>query len=375
MTTTTTAHNTSLPPLTFQFPSLKELNQRLMEYWYEPVYVVEVVGSLLLFLVGNVGPHYLSDYYALEDRPIPIGVTSGGDTYLDLQYSYDASVESSISGSMNVVICFYILLPLLVLLGLPLKGDAHASFCMYFVGRSISGCLVACLKLYCGYFRPHFYSKCQLDVDTGKCMNENDKEVMDAHHSFPSGHSALAFCTMTMLTLLWMGKVGPQRLGNTLGEGENRRMMPTTMLWKKVGCLLALLPMGFAVYISASRIHDYKHHPADVLAGMLIGYASATFAHSLYYPSVNSNWCAGYPLEQTLLIMSSSSSSSPAAMWSPVVGSTLSSAVLQYTHNHNHVNDDDALLKPNRSRRSTLEMTSDDEIFSDDDEFPMESSV
>mmetsp|Transcript_6527 Transcript_6527/g.9224 ORF Transcript_6527/g.9224 Transcript_6527/m.9224 type:complete len:423 (+) Transcript_6527:96-1364(+) len=334
----------SLTPLTFAFPSIQECKERLYEYWYEPIYVLEVVGCIVLFIVASLLPHYLVQDF--DDRPIPIGYTSDGEAYLDLQYSYDANVTSTVSGQMNVYICFCITLPLMIVMGLPLYGDAHASVCMYFVARSISGCLVACLKLYCGYFRPHFYSKCQLDVSTGKCQNANENQVLDAHHSFPSGHSALAFCTMTMVTLLCMGKVGPQRFMS------NVVVTPTRMLLKKMGCLVSLcVPMGLAIFIAASRIHDYKHHPADVIAGSLIGFASAKFAHSMYYPSVYSNWCAGYPLHQTMLFLSSN-------------------------NNNNHNNAQDAMLlqqeqqqqqqqqpslTKSRRRTSTVEMTSDDE--------------
>jgi membrane-associated phospholipid phosphatase len=35
------------------------------------------------------------------------------------------------------------------------------------------------------------------------------------------------------------------------------------------------LPAAYACYVAASRIVDYKHRPADVVAGALVGLAAA----------------------------------------------------------------------------------------------------
>lgn len=44
------------------------------------------------------------------------------------------------------------------------------------------------------------------------------------------------------------------------------------MTWRGA---VACVPMAFAAYVAATRIVDYKHRPADVLAGAAVGAAFA----------------------------------------------------------------------------------------------------
>lgn len=47
--------------------------------------------------------------------------------------------------------------------------------------------------------------------------------------------------------------------------------------------VLCLLPLGFAAFITLSRVAAYKHDFADVNAGMLIGLCSAWLAYLVNY--------------------------------------------------------------------------------------------
>jgi membrane-associated phospholipid phosphatase len=73
--------------------------------------------------------------------------------------------------------------------------------------------------------------------------------------------------------------------------------------------LASFLPILLAFFISASRVHDFWHHPADIVAGSTIGIGCAFIAHGMWYPSVYSEW-AGCPLNSIHSLTSSSNESS-----------------------------------------------------------------
>ncbi|EFJ45779.1 hypothetical protein VOLCADRAFT_121142 [Volvox carteri f. nagariensis] len=96
-------------------------------------------------------------------------------------------------------------------------------------------------------------------------------DVEDARLSYPSGHSAYMFFSMTVLSLYLLGKL--QLLSR-----------PSQLLFLK--SVLALAPLALALFVAVSRIADYKHSPADVNAGCFIGMLCGGFAYFLNYPSL-----------------------------------------------------------------------------------------
>lgn len=78
--------------------------------------------------------------------------------------------------------------------------------------------------------------------------------VGDATKSFPSGHAATSMSTLGYLTFLTL---------------EDVYHLSKSFTWNTNFTILmyhyALIPFFLAVWISASRIHDYWHFAADVV--------------------------------------------------------------------------------------------------------------
>lgn len=130
--------------------------------------------------------------------------------------------------------------------------------------------VVNVVKRYCGYYRPYFYGACDFDADAGACRDDDD----DPYQSFPSGHAADSFVLLLHAAYCLLGRA---RLGAVV-----RRVGGVD-----VGDALALAclaPVFLAAWISASRVRERDHWPADVAAGAAIGSAFATLFYHRHFP-------------------------------------------------------------------------------------------
>lgn len=95
-------------------------------------------------------------------------------------------------------------------------------------------------------------------------------DIDEASLSFPSGHASLAFVAMTWSTMALIRALTVERhqLGKTVGSSADVFRMSNIVSAARAG---ACLPMAYAVYVACTRVVDYKHRPADVIAGALIG--------------------------------------------------------------------------------------------------------
>ena len=59
--------------------------------------------------------------------------------------------------------------------------------------------------------------------------------------------------------------------------------------WKPLKFFVALLPLALAAFITVSRVVDYRHHPADIIAGALIGVFVSNLVYHLYWPILSSS--------------------------------------------------------------------------------------
>ena len=121
-------------------------------------------------------------------------------------------------------------------------------------------------------------------------------ETDEASLSFPSGHAAIAFAGMTRAAAAVVGAgwlAGRQALVSSSSSasvpttseaeetetprGDADEQTEETRNAERRGYLhsAAALPAAYACYVAASRIVDYKHRPADVVAGALVGLAAA----------------------------------------------------------------------------------------------------
>ena len=80
--------------------------------------------------------------------------------------------------------------------------------------------------------------------------------LSDSISSFPSGHSSLSFAGMTFATLVLLKMFRVSDFGT-------------------LGGMLCFSPLVLASYIAITRVQDYKHHEDDIMAGFIIGTASA----------------------------------------------------------------------------------------------------
>jgi len=156
-------------------------------------------------------------------------------------------------------------------------GDTHLSLCVYIVANGLMFFLKKIAKNYVGYYRPHFYDRCGFDMDNKTC--EDEKGTEEARKSFPSGHSSTSFCCTTILTLylLRLFAVGG------LCHSRNHKQKPFHLAIRRAISVLCLSPMLLAFFVASSRIVDNYHHPADVLAGALIGYSCASITHKIWF--------------------------------------------------------------------------------------------
>lgn len=93
--------------------------------------------------------------------------------------------------------------------------------------------------------------------------------LWEARRSMPSGHSSSSFCFSTFMALF---------LFHQVFVGRARRLTGLRIA-------LAAFAMAPAVYISLSRIIDFRHHWEDVLVGSLIGTGFSIMCYQVYYPA------------------------------------------------------------------------------------------
>jgi|MDSY01.1.fsa_nt_gb diacylglycerol diphosphate phosphatase/phosphatidate phosphatase len=175
-------------------------------------------------------------------------------------------------------------------------GDVRAFLYAFFPAMATTNLANTWIKRYVGRLRPFFYQRCGYDASTFACTD--DKDLL--RQSFPSGHSSESMCALLFCTLFLLGKVklrrsllapreedreeegggqadrGPSRLPFGLGAV---RLAPA---W----AALATLPTCLSVWIACSRLRDDWHHPADVLAGLLLGASCALFFYPCGFPPV-----------------------------------------------------------------------------------------
>ncbi|MEW5306943.1 MAG: hypothetical protein WDW36_009371 [Sanguina aurantia] len=195
---------------------------------------------------------------------IPFGAIKPRHRYfstLDPDISYPDN-GSTISGTVLFILVF--VLPAVVITGVTLSQRAwvdwhHAILC-YAEAFGLASGWKRWMNLV-GVLRPHWLAT----LATGE-----DSKIQDGRQSYPSGHSAYMFFSMTLLTLFAFGRtrilVGPSK-------GHFAK------------ALLCLTPIVLATYVAMTRIADYQHHPADVNAGCVIGILSGAFAYTLNYHS------------------------------------------------------------------------------------------
>ena len=182
-------------------------------------------------------------------------------------------------------------------LGRTQRHHLRASVCALFTSVGFSEGVTCTLKLFVSRHRPNFYALCGFDVATKTCMAMPLRRVHEAALSFPSGHSSLTFCGMTLIMYFLHGRLSLVTPASTISV---RKLGISIQVWPHkslLGVLACVVPLSYAFFVAASRIRDKWHHPSDVIAGTMLGLAAATLGYHAFYPSTLSPLHkAGIPL-------------------------------------------------------------------------------
>lgn len=284
----------------------------------------ELLFVILFAVLAVISPEYIFRV-TVNERPIPYQNYTAAAMIFDLSATNEL-VEETVPAELSAVIATVIPTVLMVMLGFFLgpKYDAHSIWCAICVANGSAAFYVQLFKLYVGRLRPNFFMKCgyavsqetlqanggmgSLTEDELVRLADGECGVKEARVSFPSGHSTFAFAGCTMICLYLLGKIALQAdlrsMPSTCITGIAKRSaeakfrypgVPTFPLWKKVACIISMAPMLLSTWIACSRLVDNYHHPADVVAGSLLGAGCAFFAYALWFPWVFSPW-SGIPL-------------------------------------------------------------------------------
>lgn len=197
-----------------------------------------------------------------------------------------------------------------------------------FIGSGLTHFCTEWGKHYAGFLRPIFYAACGFDDELQACTKENDSPWtgLDDRWSFPSGHASSSMAVAVIMCIYFVrarrlaaaaarsdnghagaddhpagfrhsrngadatGAAAHSRTGaDESGAGggtdmDSRSPATVSRLTDFLLALAALLPLLVAFWISLTRVHDNRHHPADVATGALLGAGFAIFATTVCLP-------------------------------------------------------------------------------------------
>lgn len=173
--------------------------------------------------------------------------------------------NAGISGFVNLMVVTVIPIVFYLIMYIVLKVNDEVEYvvpynvigvtCLHLGSIFISGLMCHFVKNYVGRPRPDYY-----DYVKNIAANHPQKEVMakEAFKSFPSGHSCTAASGCLSFCLILS------------------KMLYCHDLW----CIfLKIIPISYAFFIGTCRVREYRHHPDDVIAGMLFGFIITMFCH------------------------------------------------------------------------------------------------
>ena len=127
-----------------------------------------------------------------------------------------------------------------------------------------------------GRYRPNFQAV--------EATNDS-VEIYEGRQSYPSGHAAYMFLSMSITTLYLLGHC--RALARPPSRGERfGRFTPA---------FLCLAPVVLAAFVAVTRPANYYHHYSDIDAGMFIGLATGAFAYLLNFESILDPIRSGHP--------------------------------------------------------------------------------
>jgi len=261
----------------YEKPNLKFLyNQpcEALKLYFQSEILYETLGCLALGLLIAHVPKLAME---VSKRPIPHQETAAGDFMVDLTKSEEIVTET-VSRTLLRIVALIIPLFLQLVLSLAFgeSNDAHWTVCVYGLAFGITVFLTEFIKRYAGYLRPNFYALCDLDEEL-RCQGEH---ADNARMSFPSGHASTSFCGTTILTLYLLRLFG---VAGKAYANKNLYQTKTPCIRKRIASICFLFPMLVSIFVSASRVADNYHFPADVVTGALVGFATAKAIFNIWF--------------------------------------------------------------------------------------------
>lgn len=195
--------------------------------------------------------------------------------------------------STGQLLAYGIVLPLLACLALEVgkaKGATRTidsdlpsrdTLIGFLYSHVLSGVVMASVKYHVGRPRPNYYAM-QIWADHAASLPDDAARQLwrdQSLQSFPSGHSSMSasgcvYVSLVLLELVW--------------HVFTRR---NTTLWAKVpvvrtlALIVCLVPTVIGIWVAATRAEDYWHFYSDILAGNILGTASALFSFHYIAPT------------------------------------------------------------------------------------------
>lgn len=312
--------------------TIANTNKSHIPYWRS----YKFAELLLCFLPVPIG--VALEFGTPHERPIPYQSLSSVDEVV-LAFVYD-NREQNETFSPQLMFACAVVIPFVLQLVLIFANDncknkdnnndlrrrrrrhdeVHKTCCVYLMAIGLTQTLTNAAKLYAGYLRPIFYDLCEPDDGYEECTGE---KAHQGRVSFPSGHASMSVCGLLLLSLYLERSYGvtsyenkkkeaalllssssssspsassvnagnndndnSSRIRNDDDDGEQlsdqqRHILPIQFV--RVLSVVCYTPMLLAFYIVVSRVHDNFHHPADVVAGALLGGSIASLIFGIWF--------------------------------------------------------------------------------------------
>lgn len=236
----------------------------------------ELLLCIFVFTFGLYSPTSVwRPIFGMNMRPIPYQQLKDGEIVYDLRLNHD--LVQNVTIPSNLLLHTSITLPILLLILITQLVphchakymDTHGAVCVLLLTIGLSEFTTQMAKFYVGRLRPNFYKLCQFSEETLSCTATEDI-IMESRSSFPSGHSSMSTAAMTVLTLFLLGRLG---LGVASIKSNKNGRQPSLYVYRKhkTFAILAILPLGWSMFVACSRLVDNWHHPSDVVAGVCLG--------------------------------------------------------------------------------------------------------
>eukprot|EP00767_Chilomastix_cuspidata_P001598 gnl/Chilomastix_cuspidata/1721.p1 GENE.gnl/Chilomastix_cuspidata/1721~~gnl/Chilomastix_cuspidata/1721.p1 ORF type:complete len:275 (+),score=63.87 gnl/Chilomastix_cuspidata/1721:139-963(+) len=217
--------------------------------------IVECVVAIAVILVGCI--FYATILQFAVERQFFLD---------DNSISYDYKEDQIVPNWLMYLICAVtILIPLVFELIHSKKWLRFLILLMaYVVAAAPMVLLLDFTKVVAARLRPDFLSRCQPNLEL-ECQGD-PAVVLDGRTSFPSGHTTSTFYTCASASIYLWRVLAPFAEGKLVG---------TT-------AVIAALPLLVSWFVALSRSLDNRHHPTDILGGVVLGSAFAGFASRLW---------------------------------------------------------------------------------------------